>query len=827
MFKEVPAPARPAIPTSFVCLLAALGTQRAVLGGSAEGLWACVFGSAAAGVSLVFWVACARRGRARFLGAASAAGVTALAVAAGGLTGGVAAGRIDAAQAAIASRPVSTLEITLSSDMSMGGSLWRGRAVAHAEGAWLGEVWLQAGRELPRGATLTCVGRFTPIADDEWGTSSRTQGICGTVRVVRIQSMSQAQGVFGALLAARRDVLGSILGQSSGSGSSLYMLPEGDGEGGSKGTGAATPDMSRPAGRALIAGIVCGYSPALKQTGVSDLFSTCGISHMSAVSGSHLVVVTSLVGTLLNLARLPRRLKAALLVLASGTFVAFCGFPPSAVRSWVMSLIAAAAPLVGRRGHTLSSVSVAGLAMCLADPTVAGQLGFLLSVASVGGIALFGAYTKHVLLVIAPAAAPRLARRMPEKFRAFVRDARAACIETLSLSLVCQAASLPLAVPAFGVLPLVAPFTNLLVAPLFAPYLTLALLVVLAQPLRQLQAALLGVSDALSATLLWLLGRVASVPLACLAVDAGEVEALSATCALAAVLLIAWPKVTRARVLGLAGSVAVFAAVWLARWRFFAPARICVMDVGQADAILISDGAASMMVDAGVDGAVRRALSRNHVSYLDCIVLTHLDEDHVGGLDDILGTVQVGRVLVAKGVAASMAPELAQTVQKLTGSAPEEVAYGDIICCGDFSARVVWPTAEVDGDENADSVELAVAYSRDGRTLSALLTGDGEKDETGSVVAVGDVGDIDFLKVGHHGSAASITEELARSLKAEVAVASAGEGNRFGHPRDECVEALESAGTAFLCTKDVGDVTVCPGSDGPVVSCGRRSGLGV
>lgn len=827
MFKDVPAPSRPAIPAAFVCFVAALCAQRMVLAGAADAKALCGVCGAAALLSLVAWRVCVRLGRQRCLGFISLAGVAAFALAVGGVTGGVAVKRIDAAQAAVSSRPVSTLEITLGSDMSMGSSLWRGRAVVRADGATLGEVWLRADRELPRGATLTCVGRFTANADDEWGVSARMQGVCGTVRAVRLKSVTQAEGAMGALLAARREVLASVLGDPSKSAKPMTSGTGSNGEGGSAKSGGAADGSSVSAARAIVAGIVCGYGPALKQAGVSDLFSTCGISHMAAVSGSHLVVVTSLAGVVLKRMKVQRWAKALLLALFSGTFVAFCGFPPSAVRSWAMSLIAAGAPLAGRRGHTLSSVSVAGLAMCLGDPTVSGQLGFLLSVACVGGIALFGGYSKHVILVITGTGSPRWARNIPEKARVLMRNARLSCVETLSLTLVCQAASLPLSVPAFGVVSLIAPVTNLLVAPFFAPYLALGLLTALAQPLPQVQGILLTASDAVGRILLRVLEGLASIPCACIALEAGESELLLAICVLAAALLIAWPKVTRARIAGALGSVMVFAAVWLARWRFFAPARICVMDVGQADAILVTDGAASMMVDAGVDDAVRSALSRNHVQHLDAIVLTHLDQDHVGGLDNIVGTVQVGRVLVAKGVAAAMSSELEQTIHDLTGRDPEEIAYGDVIRCGGFRSRVVWPTSEVDGDENADSVELAVTFSRGGASLTALLTGDGERDETASVVAAGDVGDIDFLKVGHHGSAASINAELSEVLKAGIAVASAGEGNRYGHPRAECVEALESAGSEFLCTKDVGDVTVYPGADGPSVSCGRRSGLGV
>jgi len=105
-----------------------------------------------------------------------------------------------------------------------------------------------------------------------------------------------------------------------------------------------------------------------------------------------------------------------------------------------------------------------------------------------------------------------------------------------------------------------------------------------------------------------------------------------------------------------------------------------------------------------------------------------------------------------------------------------------------------------------------------------LLTGDAERDETGSVIAEGDVGDIDVLKVGHHGSQVSIREGDAERLDAEVSVASAGEDNAYGHPDPACVAILEGAGSLFLCTKDVGDVEVRPGRDGPCVRC-QRGGI--
>ena len=62
-------------------------------------------------------------------------------------------------------------------------------------------------------------------------------------------------------------------------------------------------------------------------------------------------------------------------------------------------------------------------------------------------------------------------------------------------------------------------------------------------------------------------------------------------------------------------------------------------------------------------------------------------------------------------------------------------------------------------------------------------------------------------------------------LDPEVSVASAGEGNRYGHPSQTCVDALEGAGSTFLCTMDVGDVTVMPGEAGPRVRVASPANL--
>lgn len=76
-----------------------------------------------------------------------------------------------------------------------------------------------------------------------------------------------------------------------------------------------------------------------------------------------------------------------------------------------------------------------------------------------------------------------------------------------------------------------------------------------------------------------------------------------------------------------------------------------------------------------------------------------------------------------------------------------------------------------------------------------------------------------MLKLGHHGSEASVTEPMLARLQPELCVASAGEGNRYGHPAQATMEMVEASGAYGMCTMDTGDICIEPVGDGISVSC--------
>lgn len=616
----------------------------------------------------------------------------------------------------------------------------------------------------PRAASsVRAVFRMKPLGQDEWGRSRFMKGECASLQVVHSdQAVASRSDIVARLRAA---LLRSV-------------------------------DPGRDESRALVAGVVCGRTTELNQTEANAAFSTCGLTHLVAVSGSHLAYISVLLQAILIRTRAPRRLRFLCILICMGVYVVFSGGAPSAVRSVVMVSLSMGAMSLGRRGHPLSGWSLAAMVLLAVNPGIVFDLGFQLSAMSVLFILLFCDYVAYALTCL----------RVPSIVR-----------EPLAMTLVAQWATLPLTLPTFGTFSVVSPLANLVVGPLMTALLAVGLVSVPLSALTPLGQLALWPATALSRASIFCARVCAQVPYASVNVLAsGALLAIPYLCAV--LLYVFWPAVRAVRLSAFAVGGFIAGCIWIVRWGCFAPPSVTVMDVGQGDSILIRDGASTLLVDAGIDEATAEALARNHVFRLDGAVVTHWDRDHWGGLPSVLDGVPVSNLIVARGAAANAPKEVAG--EDTLGI--EEMAAGDRIQVGGFVCTAVWPDCMVGGEENGDSLCLLVEYEQGARHMSMLLTGDVECEEASEFAGV--VGDIDVLKLGHHGSKVSVSDEVMDVLKPEVSIASAGEGNRYGHPTEACIEIVERSGSRFVCTKDVGDVVVAPGVDGAEVTCVHSSG---
>ena len=661
---------------------------------------------------------------------------------------------------ALDGRAASSLEFVVQGDPSINDETYSYACDAIADGMRVGAVRLSCDRELSAGSRVLVIGRVSRLENDAYGRSRVLRGELRKVKAVRIVSIDG--GSSGPLLRLRNELLAVI---------------------------APATDPAR----SLIAGVVCGRSSELRAQPAGEWFSVTGTAHLIAVSGSHLAIVGFVIESALQMSRCSRGLQRALLAATLVAYAAFTGASPSAVRACCMVFATLVANGAGRRRHGVSALFVTMSIFLLLRPTVLFEMGFQLSCASVFAILCFCPYATYALGEL---------------------GVPAGIAGILSVTLCSQLATLPITVPAFGTFSFIAPIANAVIGPVVSVLLAVSIVLAPFSLLPLLRPWALVVPIVAARCALFFEQLFAAVPGASVGVPPDSVWVYVVPLSLAA-LLVWWPRPrTRPMAAGLL-CLALVAVVPYVYWDRFAPPSVTILDVGQADAILIRQGGAVALVDCGLDERVVTALVRNNVHHIDAVFVTHWDEDHWGGLPDVLEQFSVGTIAVA----ANALEDAPAEVSNRSGVEYRQVRRGDAVDIGAFCARVMWPFESVDGEGNEDSLVLLLSYVQEDKSLRMLLTGDAELDQERKFAQ--EVGDIDVLKLGHHGSKVSVDGELLDVLRPELSIASAGEGNRYGHPSDACVDAVREAGGAFACTIERGDITITPTAKGFAMRCQR------
>jgi competence protein ComEC len=234
--------------------------------------------------------------------------------------------------------------------------------------------------------------------------------------------------------------------------------------------------------------------------------------------------------------------------------------------------------------------------------------------------------------------------------------------------------------------------------------------------------------------------------------------------------------------------------------------RVTVIDVGQADALLVrTPNQRFVLIDAGQSPELaERLVDEFDVDRLELVIASHRHTDHVGGLDEVLDTIPVGRLVF----------DTLEVVGKDHDDDVREAARLDSVPID----RPLGDTLEVDGvrfiilpverrfnydEENNNSVIVRVDYG----AWSMLFTGDTEKRQRDWLIEHhAELLDVDVLKASHHGSRNGTSQEWLAAVSPRYVVISAGLNRRYKHPHAEAVRAYRAAATParVLCTNRVG-----------------------
>ncbi len=236
-----------------------------------------------------------------------------------------------------------------------------------------------------------------------------------------------------------------------------------------------------------------------------------------------------------------------------------------------------------------------------------------------------------------------------------------------------------------------------------------------------------------------------------------------------------------------------------------ADATFTFIDVGQGDAIWVSDGQGfGVLVDGGPQPAGSRVLD-TIADYADpdVVIWTHGHEDHIGGLIEVLSGKPAQRIVYnGFGYDTVVFGNLMDMVTSLM--IPTTVGRtGDTFTWGELTAVVVHPDREY-GDANDNSLALRISHGQ----IDVLLTGDAEAEAEGAMLGSGLPLDAEVLKVGHHGSDTSSSGAFLDAVDPEVGIISVGLDNTYGHPAPETLGRLAARGIAAYRTDQIGTIVV-------------------
>ncbi|MGC1380375.1 MAG: DNA internalization-related competence protein ComEC/Rec2 [Candidatus Baltobacteraceae bacterium] len=533
-------------------------------------------------------------------------------------------------------------------------------------------------------------------------------------------------------------------------------------------------------------------------------FQETGTVHVLVTAGLHVGAVAALCLIVLEWIALPRWAASLAATALIWLFVFWSGAQLPATRAATMATAALAARACGRATFSWNTLAIAALVVAFARPQSVASASFALSFSCVG--AIFAC------------AAPL--ERWVERHVALPDRAR----EALVLSLGTQLGTWPLTAAVFLQFAPYALAANLAVVPCVAVTMALGAAQLLFSWCAPIAQALANLNSWLLAWMLGVVQTLGALPDATIPMTPTPPWCIAAYDA----AILAAPLVWRrgAPTLAMAGILLTASFVLWPPRSIDGRLRITVLDVGQADAIVVQTPRGhALLVDAG--GRLERGpqndqsaaelvgerivvpfLLRHGIHALDAAILSHPHGDHAGGVAPVLRRLRVaeladgGQVYGGHAYADAIATARSQGVPIVRPRAGEAWHTDDGV-----TLQFIGPSLPFIGGRNAinsNSVAFVLTY----RGFRMLFTGDAGSESERRFLAEGVALDATVLKVGHHGSAYGSSPAFVGAVHPRYAIVSVGRHNVFGHPAPETLATLRRAGARIYRTDQDGAVTI-------------------
>ena len=501
-----------------------------------------------------------------------------------------------------------------------------------------------------------------------------------------------------------------------------------------------------------------------------DNIKVMGLAHIFAVSGSHIVLMYAFLLSVFKFI-LNRRISWILTWCIIWFYGFLIGFPLSVMRALVMFTLLFGSEVLYRKYNSLNSIGLAALILTLYNPFWIFDAGFLLSFSAALSFIIYGKFIKVENTIF----------------------------KTLYMYLFLQLFTLPVIVYYFNFVPLMGILYNLLLLPIFTVILIYGFILLI---FNSMMHTLLITPFKIFDYILYSLRHIVDVS------DKisfnGLIVPTMSLChiiffyiALFFMIYLHNNKSCKCKKYGIVAIISLYTLIYIVFPITDNSLYFNIVDVGQGLFTTIKYKGLNIVVDCGSNSTNKMGeyiaipyLTKRGITEIDALFISHWDEDHYNGLDDLLNShIKVNNIF------SSSSHDAIPNVEEL--SVGHHIEFDD-----NLSMEIMWPYENLILD-NINNSSLVISLNFNKRNI--LLPGDIE--EEAEYAIYNDLNEYDIVVVPHHGSKTSSSLQFIDSVKPQIAVLSYGR-NYYGIPHEEVILRYENAGSNIFSTFEYGEINI-------------------
>lgn len=541
----------------------------------------------------------------------------------------------------------------------------------------------------------------------------------------------------------------------------------------------------------LLLGILIGKRDNIQED-IIESFRTANLSHILAVSGAHTSYIILGITYLISKSKTPKRIGYIITIIILLIFIIITGASYSVVRACIMAIVVIGAKICYRKENFFTSICISLIIILIQNPFAINDIGLKLSFMGTAGIVIFNKSITNFFIKL----------KIKQKIA-----------EALSVTFSAQLMIMPITILNFNTISLTFFISNILASPLLEIIIIFGFISIFISSILNPISKILFLILHIFLELLILVSKVTEkIPGSSILVKTPNI--LFAIVYYILILFFNYFFVIKQNptrrfhkkiikiitIKNIKNTVKVIVVVFLIMLlltrivRIINPTlKIYFIDVGQGDSTLIVTPKNKKILIDGGEGKTNvlfQYLLDRRINKIDYIIISHFDSDHCNGLIEIIEKMRVENIVMSKQSKESEEyKKILEIIKQKNIKVSSVKAEDKIIIEKNLYIKILNPAEKFEfQDLNNNAIVAKLVY----KNFSMLFTGDIEKAEESLAKKYKNELKSTILKVAHHGSKTSTSEEFLKYVEPQIALIGVGKNNKFGHPNQITIERLKS-----------------------------------